>query len=153
MHIYLIRHAHAEDGTPDAGRPLSAKGRRQIRKVARFLKETGCLEAEEIWHSPLRRAQETARGLQKALRIKAKLCEKAGLRPDDDPQSLAHRLRQVRYPVAVVGHDPNLSALASLLVAGRATPLHFMLKKCAVLRLDRSGNAWVVRWQISPEIL
>lgn len=120
--------------------------------MGRWLKETGCLEAEEIWHSPLQRAQETARGLQKVLRIKAKLSEKAGLRPDDDPQSLAQRLRQVRYPVAVVGHDPNLSALASLLVAGRATPLRFMLKKCAVLRLDRSGNTWVVRWQISPEI-
>jgi phosphohistidine phosphatase len=153
MHIYLIRHAHAEDGTPDAGRPLSDKGRRQIRKVGRFLKEAGGLEAEEIWHSPLARARETAQGLHKSLRLKAKLSLKSGLRPDDDPQAIARRLRQVEYPVAVVGHDPSLSALASLLVAGRSLPLRFTLKKCAVLRLDRSGNGWVVRWQISPEII
>lgn len=153
MHIYLIRHAHAEDGTPDAARPLSGKGRRQIRKVGRFLKEAGGLEAEEIWHSPLARARETAQGLHKSLRLKAKLALKSGLRPDDDPQAIAQRLRQVEYPVAVVGHDPNLSALASLLVAGRSLPLRFTLKKCAVLRLDRSGNGWVVRWQISPEII
>jgi len=153
MHIYLIRHAHAEDGTPDAGRPLSDKGRRQIRKVGRFLKEAGGLEAEEIWHSPLARARETAQGLHKSLRLKAKLSLKSGLRPDDDPQAIARRLQQVEYPVAVVGHDPSLSALASLLVAGRSLPLRFTLKKCAVLRLDRSGNGWVVRWQISPEII
>ena len=153
MHIYLIRHAHAEDGTPAAVRPLSAKGRRQIRRVGRLLLETEGFAVDEIWHSPLERALATARGLRKQCRSKATLAEKAGLRPDDDPHLMAQRLRQVRCPVAVVGHDPNLSALASLLVTGRATPLRFMLKKCSVLRLDRSGNTWVVRWQISPEVI
>ena len=56
-------------------------------------------------------------------------------------------------PVAIVGHDPHLSALASLLVTGCAEPTNFVLKKCAVLRLDRTGNGWSVRWQISPEIV
>lgn len=84
---------------------------------------------------------------------KTKLSVKSGLRPDDDPQLISRRLRQVEHPVAVVGHDPNLSALASLLVTGRPLPLRFLLKKGAVLRLDRSGDSWVVRWQVAPEIL
>lgn len=153
MHIFLVRHAHADDGERDAIRPLSRKGHRQIRAISRFLSEHDAFEVEEIWHSPLRRAQETAKLLAGRLRLTAQLREKAGLKPQDDPHSISRRLRQLAGPVAIVGHDPHLSALASLLVAGSAVPSHFVLKKCAVLRLDRSGNAWSVRWQISPEIV
>lgn len=153
MHVFLIRHAHAEDGERDAIRPLSRKGLRQIRAISRFLNEHDALDANEIWHSPLERARDTATLLAQKLRLKAKLLEKPGLKPQDDPQAIVRRLRQVTQPVAVVGHDPHLSAVASLLVAGYAVPSHFVLKKCAVLRLDRSGSEWSVRWQISPEII
>lgn len=153
MHVYLIRHAHAEDGARDASRPLSAKGRRQIRAIGRFLAEHKALEVEEIWHSPLVRAQDTATLLAKRLRLSARLVQTSCLKPQDDPHAVARRVRQLAHPVAIVGHDPHLSALASVLVAGRAIPSHFVLKKCAVLRLDRHGREWSVRWQISPEII
>lgn len=153
MHIYLIRHAHAEDGEPDAQRELSRKGKRQARAVSRFLREREMLEAEEFWHSPLRRARETAELLAKHLRSEARLVETGALKPQDHPQLIARRLRQLQKPVAVIGHDPHLSALASLLVTGRAEPPHFVLKKCAVIRLDRDGPGWSVRWQISPEVV
>jgi len=52
-----------------------------------------------------------------------------------------------------VGHEPHLSGLASLLVTGKAEPSRFLLKKCAMLRLDREGGGWTVRWQVSPEVL
>jgi phosphohistidine phosphatase len=153
MHVYLIRHAHAEDGEIDGARPLSRKGLRQIRAISRFLSEHSALEVDEVWHSSFVRAHDTATLLAKRLRLKAELVEKSGLKPQDDPHAIARRLRQLSYPVAIVGHDPHLSALASLLVAGYAVPSHFVLKKCAVLRLDRSGSAWSVRWQIAPEII
>lgn len=153
MHLYLIRHAHALDGRDDAARPLSAKGSRQIRNLGRFLHEADAFEAAEIWHSPLRRAEATAILLAKRLKTKARLVEVAGLRPDDSPDSILRKLNYLRRPVAVVGHEPHLSALASLLVADEAVPPRFLFKKCAALRLDRIDGVWAVRWQVSPELL
>ena len=153
MHIYLIRHAHAEDGGDDAARPLSAKGRKQIRQIGRLLRETRAIEAAEFWHSPLVRSRDTAELLVQQLKSKTPLREVSGLKHGDDPAIIARTLGDVRRPVAVVGHDPHLSALASLLVVGTGEPARFRLKKCAVLRLDRATGGWVVRWQISPELV
>ncbi|MBI2511710.1 MAG: phosphohistidine phosphatase SixA [Opitutae bacterium] len=153
MHVYLIRHAHADDGKNDAARPLSAKGRKQIRKVARLLRAAGAFEAAEFWHSPLVRSRDTAALLAKELKCATPLAEVSGLKPEDDPAIMARKLGDARKPVAVVGHDPHLSALASLLVVGEEEPARFKLKKCAVLRLDRGSGGWTVRWQISPELV
>jgi phosphohistidine phosphatase len=153
MHLYLIRHAHALDGDVDAIRPLSPKGRKQVRALGRLLRETGTFEAAEIWHSPLRRAGETAALLVARLKSKARLVEMGGLRPGDTADSILKKLNDLRRPVAVVGHEPHLSALASLLVAGNATPPRFVLKKCAALRLDNVDGVWAVRWHVSPELI
>jgi len=153
MHLYLIRHANALDGDDDAARPLSAKGRKQCRNLGRFLRDAGAFEAVEIWHSPLRRARETSALLAKHLKTKAKLTAVSGLLPDDAGDSIIRKLGGARRTLAVVGHEPHLSALASLLVAGRAAPQCFVFKKCAALRLDRIGRGWAVRWQISPELI
>ncbi|MBX3737143.1 MAG: phosphohistidine phosphatase SixA [Candidatus Didemnitutus sp.] len=153
MHVYLIRHAHAEDGKLDAARPLSAKGRKQIRQIARLLRAAGAIETAEWWHSPLVRARDTAALLAKQLGDDAPHREVSGLKPDDDPTLVARKLGDARKPVAVVGHDPHLSALASLLVVGKAEPARFRLKKAAVLRLERSSGGWTARWLISPELL
>ena len=153
MHVYLIRHAHALDGDNDAARPLSPKGRKQVRSVAKLLREAGAFEAAEIWHSPLRRAHETAGLLVQRLRCRTRLKEVAGLKPDDAVDRIAEKLGDLRRPVAVVGHEPHLSALASLLVVEAAAPPRFKMKKCAVLRLDRVGGGWSVRWHISPELV
>lgn len=152
MHLYLIRHAHAEDGSRDSLRPLSAKGLRQVRTMGRRLRRAEAFEVQEIWHSPLRRAAETAALLCQRLREKVPLMEVAGLKPQDDPHLILRRLKQAEVPVAIVGHDPHLSALASLLITGSAEPAKFWLKKCAVIRLDHSGAGWCVRWMISPEL-
>ena len=153
MHLYLIRHAHALDGDNDAVRPLSPKGRKQIRALGRTLRESGTFEAAEIWHSPLRRAGETAAFLATRLKTKARLVEMGGLRPNDAGDSILKKLNDLRRPVAVVGHEPHLSALASLLVAGQAVPPRFVLKKCAALRLDKVDGVWAVRWHVSPELI
>jgi phosphohistidine phosphatase len=153
MHLYLIRHAHALDGENDAERPLSPKGRKQARALRRLLRDADAFDAAEIWHSPLRRAEETAVLLATRLGTKTRLLEAAGLRPDDAPNSILKKLNVLRHPVAVIGHEPHLSALASLLVAGKAAPPRFVLKKCAALRLDRVEGVWAVRWQVSPELV
>src|SRR4051812_31533375 len=117
MQIYLVRHAHAIDGEDDDARPLSAKGRKQIRHVAGFLRWNEMLATREFWHSPAVRAQDTAERFAARLKTKAKLREVTGLRNEDNPAIMAKRLKTLRRSVALFGHEPHLSALASLLVA------------------------------------
>lgn len=154
MHLYLIRHAHALPAEEDAGRPLSPKGRAQIRRLAKFLRAGGAFTPEEIWHSPLTRSRQTARLLAKQLSLRAPIHEIAGLEPEASPRSAAMRLRALRRPVAIVGHEPHLSALASSLVTGTATPVVFKFRKSALLALECGENGrWIVRWQLAPELL
>lgn len=153
MQLYLIRHAHALDGEDDEARPLSGKGRGQVRRVAAFLRTSGAFAPEEIWHSPLVRARQTAELLARRLTLAAPRRAVAGLRPEDDPRLIVRRLARKGRALALVGHDPHLSALASLLVAGVAVPPVFALKKCSVLALERVAGRWVVRWHVTPELL
>jgi phosphohistidine phosphatase len=121
--------------------------------VARLLREAEAWDAGEIWHSPLRRAHETAGTLVQRLRCRARLKEVTSLKPANSVDLIAEKLGDLRHPVAVLGHEPHLSALASLLVVGQAAPPRFTMKKCSVLRLDRVGGGWTVRWHISPELV
>jgi phosphohistidine phosphatase len=151
--LHLIRHAHAIDAEDDATRPLSRRGREQVAALARFLRHSDAFAPAEIWHSPLDRARETATRLARRLDLHAPLREAAGLLPDDDPRLLARRIAAARKPLAIVGHEPHLSALATLLVGGGTGRPWFVMKKCAVLTLEGQGTAWCVRWHVSPEIL
>lgn len=153
MRVFLIRHAHAVDAADDAVRPLSTKGRAQVRALAKFLRGNEAFAPEEIWHSPLVRSRETAVLLAKHLKLDAPLKLTPGLEPEDDPRAAAKKIAAARNAIAMVGHEPQLSAVASLLVAGRAEPVAFAMKKCAVLALERDGPNWIVRWHVSPEVI
>lgn len=150
MDLFLIRHAHAVDLQPDEARPLSPRGRDQVRALAKFLRRSEAFAPAEIWHSPLLRARETAELLARELDFEGKLREAADLRPEDDPAAFARTLRSAERPIAVVGHEPHLGTLASLLVAGAAEPCVFDMRKGAVLALARGGARWIVRWHVAP---
>ena len=153
MLLYLIRHADALPADDDAARPLSEHGRKQVRGLARFLRASEAFAPAEIWHSPLVRARETAKLLTSELRLELPHVQVPELEPEADPRAIARRTSVVKYSVAAFGHEPHLSALASLLVAGAVEPTVFVMKKCAVLALERAGHHWIVRWHVSPEVL
>ncbi len=163
MRLFLIRHAHALDHANDAKRPLSERGQKITHQVAEFFKASGRLQPAQFWHSPLQRAFETAADLVSQLDPEIALVETEGLLPLDDPAIMAERFRlyPTSHDVAIVGHQPHLSGLASLLVTGRASPPLFHFKNNAVLALRRSdGNfadtglaRWRVAWHFSPEFL
>lgn len=156
MNLYLIRHAHALTGPEDPCRPLSEKGRAQVKRLVKSLRGKIAFAPVEIWHTPLARSRQTARLLAPALAPTATVVEIAGLEPENNPRTLAARLKTVRHDLALVGHEPHLSLLAALLVTGAATPEVFKLRKASVLCLDRAGDAenpWRVRWLLAPELL
>lgn len=163
MKLHLVRHAHAVTAEEDPARPLSARGRADARRLAGFFRGNRAFQPAQLWHSPLARARETAVLLAAGLAPEPLLIETPGLQPDDDPLETARRL--AAYPashdLALVGHEPHLSALATLLVRGRPQPAAFALKKGAVLTLERGSGIhkksalprWRVRWHFSPELL
>ncbi|OHE80720.1 MAG: phosphohistidine phosphatase SixA [Verrucomicrobia bacterium RIFCSPLOWO2_12_FULL_64_8] len=162
MKLFLVRHAHALADEQDAQRPLSARGREVTRLAAAFFRANGLLTAvHAVWHSPLRRARETAELLVKELGLDAPLVETAGLLPSDDPAVMADRLEHMDRSVMIVGHEPHLSALATLLVRSKVKPVAFDLRKGAVLALETAGGRhkksdrarWRVCWHFSPELL
>ncbi|WP_221031652.1 SixA phosphatase family protein [Actomonas aquatica] len=163
MRLFLIRHAHAEAAATDALRALSERGRQQTAHVASFFRHNAHLRPGQVWHSPLRRAYETANALVTGLEIDAPLVETDGLLPGDAPTLMATRL--AAYPpvhdIALVGHEPHLGCLASLLVSNRASPSLFHFKKAAVLCLRRSDKThsattlprWRVDWHLPPLLI
>ena len=60
MTVFLIRHAKAEDASPDAARRLTTAGRSHARALGKFLGRSEAFAPAVLWHSTLVRARETA---------------------------------------------------------------------------------------------
>lgn len=155
MHIYVIRHAIAEDQSPDGtdfGRPLSEDG---IRKFERAVKGLGRIEVsfDRILHSPLRRAVETAELLVPRL---AEGGETAVCAELAEAPSKALLTRIVGESVALVGHEPWLAeTVAWLLTGNREDAHHVPLKRGAVFWLEgeaRPGGCTLVA-ALPPAVL
>jgi phosphohistidine phosphatase len=101
--IWLLRHAEAEDGMPDAERKLTKKGRKQAKNAGKALKALG-VKPETCFTSPKVRAAETARLACRPLGVEYTLEPKLSGGPFD-PEALAAGLKDV----VLVGHDPDFS--------------------------------------------
>lgn len=147
MDVLVVRHAIAEDreafgrsGRPDRERPLTADGRRKFERGVRGLRRL-VKEIDLVATSVLARAVETGRILSDAYGgvLTVRLAE---LAPEAEPSALLGWLgrQRRRRTVALVGHEPHLSALVELLVAGE--PSGFLtLKKGGACLLSLRGRA------------
>lgn len=150
MELILWRHAEAAEGMPDDMRPLTEKGQRQAERMAHFLAER-LPQNTRILVSPALRAQQTAAALNTSF-ITA---------PNIDVHSSPQKaIAAAGWPMAggavlLVGHQPWLGELASLLMTGHADI--WSIKKGAVWwfsRREREGDyQTVLRLAISPEHL
>jgi phosphohistidine phosphatase len=153
MRLFLIRHAHAVGADENAARPLSPRGREQVLSLAEFLQRSGLFQPESFWHSALDRSRQTAELLARRLRPNAPLTCMPDLEPEANPRATVRRIKSETGALAIVGHEPHLSALATLLVAGKTDPAAFVMKKCSALALEGVGGFWSVRWHVSPDLI
>lgn len=153
MNLYLIRHAHAVTAAENPVRPLSRKGRTQVRRLARFLRRTDVLRGVTLWHSPLERARATATLLAAQLDSDNPLKCVPRLLTEATPAEIAAQLAKRRTDLALVGHEPTLGELATLLICGQSEPTRFDLAKCGIIALTRQRGLWTVRWQLAPDLL
>jgi phosphohistidine phosphatase len=101
--IWLLRHAEAEDGSPDEARRLTKKGEQQARTAGRALEVLG-VKFDLCITSPRVRAEQTARLACEPLGVEISVDERLSGGPFD-PEELAAGLDEV----LLVGHDPDFS--------------------------------------------
>jgi phosphohistidine phosphatase len=161
MKLLIIRHAHAGDrdewaraGKEDFARPLSRKGRKDMRESASGL-ERLFPRPDALFTSPLLRAVETARIVGDAWGVEPK--EVPALAQDVAPrESLRWLSGRGEKTLAIVGHEPGLGILAGLLLCGEWRPF-LSLKKGQACLLKFSGRAragtGMLLWSLTPKQL
>ena len=120
MDIVFVRHGIAEDfAVSDDARALTIEGREKIALVARFLAEK-VDGVDLVMASPLVRAQQTAEIIASHLPAALFRTEPElhyDTLPDDTLSMLARVARDAQTAICV-GHEPNLSSVISLALAG-----------------------------------
>ena len=142
MLLHLLRHGRAvETGTAgferDVVRPLTADGRQRVKAVAEGMRVLG-LKFDLVLSSPAVRARETADLVVQHLRCRRRVVERAELGITAEPRDVVlflAGLRPVPASILLVGHEPYLGRLLSLLVSG-APDLAIPLRKAGLARLS-----------------
>jgi phosphohistidine phosphatase SixA len=161
MNIYLLRHAQAEMSYPDSARCLTASGRADVDRLGKFLRAKNTPLPSVLWCSPYRRAQETAGLLLETWGdVIEQRRDEVSLEPDMNPASVAEGLLAVGQDVLVVGHNPNISILASLLLSAERgrTRANFNTCNMACLAVNPIENFGQVgpcelNWMLDPRML
>jgi phosphohistidine phosphatase len=136
MRLYLLRHAEAEvEAASDRARRLTPKGKDQAERVGKFCREQG-IEPAMILSSPVTRALQTAKAVAGQL-PGAELAEVSWAACGMDPWTAMEELSAfAKLPtVMLVGHQPDLGALASVLLGmDNVQALH--VRKALLMAID-----------------
>lgn len=162
MKLYIIRHAiavEAEEAETDQQRELTDKGQKKMNKIARGLRELeGNLDL--ILTSPFLRATQTAEILRKKFKLeREQVVTTALLAPMGFADQLIEEINAKfgeAQSIALVGHEPYLSQLISILTSGDAG-MAVNFKKGGVCRLSveqlKYGRCATLDWLLSPSQL
>lgn len=157
--LYLVRHAIAAergDKFPDDGtRPLTQKGATRMRRAARGLARLRP-GIDLVLTSPLVRAQRTAEILVAALVPSPRLEVLNELAPGHTPAEVADALARhaTRKTIALVGHEPDLGALAAWLIGAReALPFKKGGVACLEVAAFPPGRTGRLHWFATPNML
>lgn len=150
MDLLLWRHAEAEDDDDDLRRRLTERGMKQARTMAAWIRQHQPKDLRIIV-SPAVRTQQTA----EALGLPFETQRKIG--PDACVSELiaASGWPHASGSVLIVGHQPSLGRMASLLLAGHEA--EWTIKKGALWwlsnRVRRGETQTVLRAMIPAELL
>jgi phosphohistidine phosphatase len=162
MDLYLMRHGiavprEAHPALADAERPLTEEGVRKTGQVANGLAQLGT-KCDRIFTSPLLRARQTAEIAARAIASMDRIEEWAELGADGSNEALLRRLQRTAQrerlrAVLLVGHEPQLSELTSMLLSGTGS-LSLDFKKAGICCLQvepplKWGQA-TLRWFLAP---
>ena len=163
MMLSLLRHGIAvEPGNPgydeDSARPLTAKGERRMRRIAEGMLPLG-LAYDLILSSPYLRARQTADIVAQILKTPEGVHLADVLTPEGNPRRLIeaiHTDHRERQDILLVGHEPYLSRLISVLLTGNPN-LPVIMKRGGLCTLDvealRFGRCASLVYLLTPRQL
>jgi len=163
MDLYCLRHGLAMDRDAlafpeDAERPLTGEGKRKMRTTAQGMKAMG-LAFDVILVSPCLRARQTARIVAREFHARDRLKLADCLAPEGSPKRVVeclNRLDPRPQAVLLVGHEPGLSELVSLLTTGNLR-LGIVLKKGGLCKLSaetlKPARCAVLEWLLTPKLM
>jgi phosphohistidine phosphatase len=156
LDVLIVRHAIAADRDAEAWpddslRPLTERGEDRFRQAARGLARL-VPTVDAVLASPYVRAWRTAELLRdEAGWPEPERCEE--LEAERPPSGLLEALDARSGSVALVGHEPFLSSLASLLLTGEENRLQLVLKKGGALLVRRTSSSAELVWHLTPKVL
>jgi phosphohistidine phosphatase len=156
MMLYILRHATAEEAanSDDGARQLTERSKEKMRGAAAGLRAMG-LKFDVILTSPLVRAAETAEIVSAAYENNPPPQVVPALATGVPANEAVTALRGFAKDdhVMIVGHEPQLSAVASILLTGASDVVHMKLKTggCIAIdlpaRFERGGGE--LRWMLT----
>lgn len=160
MNLYILRHGIAvEHGAAgyenDDERPLTSKGERKVWMIADAMKALE-ISFDLILSSRLVRARETAEIVAEAFKAKKRLELTDTLAPQESAKPLIEFLNEQGAvdDVLLVGHEPFLSRLVSLLISGNSHTW-VLLKKGGFCKLStdelKNGQCATLEWLLTPK--
>src|SRR6058998_3787861 len=149
MELYFLRHGEADWpnwNKPDDERPLTKRGKKEMREVAKFLGRLN-VETDLIVTSPLPRALQTAEIATDYL--KAKLRKDELLAPGFGMSELRTVLKRHRAKVlGLVGHEPDFTNVISELTGAS---LKLSKAGVALLDVDPESEEGRLLWLFPPK--
>ena len=161
MNLYILRHGIATEPNTqglakDADRPLTPEGKRKLWQIAEAMAALE-LGFDLVLSSPYVRARQTAEIIVEALKARKRLEFSDSLTPGGSTKKLVDLLNHLQPPpesVLLVGHEPYLSGLISLLVSGDAS-LAVVMKKGGLCKLSTDslthGRCAALEWLLTPK--
>ena len=163
MKLYLLRHGIASASnskqSTDAFRILTDQGREKMSVIANALGRLD-LGIDQIWSSPYTRTRETSAIIVEKLAIGNEVRLHRDLEPKGNLRRLVDDIAEVDPEVTslmLVGHEPGLSMLISVLSTG--TPnLRTDFKKGGIAKLELDGRiaferSATLNWLLPPRLL
>jgi phosphohistidine phosphatase SixA len=141
VRVYLVRHGEAGAAATDHARRLTPAGRAHVARLAERAAAAG-VRVEEIRHSGLVRAKETADVLAARLVPTCGVHEVAGICPEDDEDAVASELSLLAAPVLLVSHMPLVARLSARLVARGRAAVAVAFATSELRGFERRNGAW-----------
>ncbi len=149
MSLLLVQHGKNLPKDKDPEKGLSPEGIKDVEQVADVLIANG-VSVSSIWHSGLKRAQQTADIFASFIGGGIDVFQKEGLAPLDDVTELNPDPEE---NIMLVGHLPFMEKLVSFLIAGspeRPPVVKFRNGGTVAMDKYRESGAWYIKWTLFP---
>ncbi|SIN85566.1 phosphohistidine phosphatase, SixA [Singulisphaera sp. GP187] len=156
--LYLLRHGvavdHGDPGFADDDRPLTPEGEKRVKQVAKGLLQLD-LKVDRIFSSPLPRARKTAEIVAEVLAMSDHLEFTDVLLAGSSAPTIREWIgTRTENRIMLVGHNPALSDLISLLIVAGPRSSPFELRKAGIAALSGTTSApMTLDWLARPRLL